>query len=902
MRRLAALLLMLTCVASLRAGPARTAQARAPDGIAVVVAALETALASGRVDAFRALASPTLPPDEASAFEQAAFREHQTGAVVRERDRVPGATSTQVLVEMLIDRSGVGSLATWQLMLQPARGAGSGDHYEIAGARRVAAIEGLHRLALDVSDEYRVKDFTVTAPDFSLTMTSGVAFRASTDEGVTALVLRGSGHMRFSPPDEAERGQLMIFARKPELVLPLDTAFIRVSPEEFSTRTSASGLVPMALNKQDASRAAAVFDDRGRHAYHVGLGDLSSEDRWSLLPPTGDMLIEMRTSRNGWLSYARIASDPEDISLFDRQARKNISVYASAERLRSRGRFYSEDDDRRYSVEHQDLDVHLDPDRSSVSGRATLRLKVLQDGVNTLAVRLADPLSVESVTSPEFGRLLSFRSVGQNVFVVSLPKPAMRGATLTITIVYSGRLVPLPLEREAIGVDRDRQDAPVDPALLETEPLFAYSTRSFWYPQAAASDFGTATMTVRVPARYQVVATGVTAGSADTPVAGVSRGATPDVERAVRFQTDRPVRYLACVISRFSPASQARAAVPAIAPVSGLEPDGRSPSAPSAVAIDVVATPRQTSAAKPLAARAAAIVTFYASLLGDAPYPGFTLAAVDANLPGGHSPAYFTVFNQPVPGTPPSPWREDPVAFNDISSFFLAHEMAHQWWGQAVGGKNYHEQWLSEGLAQYFALLYTGATRGVDAAHDVLARMRESAMSYASAGPVYLGYRVGHVNDNTRAFRAILYNKSAIVLHMLRRLIGDDEFEAGLRRFYREQRFRKAGTEDLRFAFEIEAHRPLTRFFDQWILGSTIPRLRVTTRVEPAGDAAVVHVEQLAGVFDVPVTLIVAYADGRTESVTVAVGQAIEDRRIALTGKIRRISVDEALTLADFVK
>jgi hypothetical protein len=902
MRRLAALLVMLACAASLRAGPARASQARAPDGVAIVVAALETALASGRVDAFRALTSPTLPPDEASAFEGAAFRERQTGAVVRERDRIPTATSTQVLVEMLIDRSGRGSLATWEIDLRPARAAGGGDRYEIAGLRRIAAIEGLHRLALDVSAEYRVKDFAFTAPDFTLTMASGVAFRATTDEGVTALVLRGSGQMRFSPPDEAERGQLVIFARKPDLVLPLDTAFIRVSPKEFSTRTSAGSLVPMAVNNQDANRAAAVFDDRGRHAYHVGLGDLSSDNRWSLLPPAGDMLIEMQTPRYGWLSYARIASDPEDISLFDRQARKNISVYASAERLRSRGRFYSEDDDLRYGVEHQDLDVRLDPDRSWISGRATLRLKVLQDGVTTLAVRLAESLTVQSVTSPELGRLLSLRSVGQNVFIVSLPVAAPRGAMFTVTIVYSGRLVPLPLDREAIGVDRDGQDAAVDPALLETEPLFAYSNRSFWYPQAAASDFGTATMTLRVPARYQVVATGVMTGSADTPIAGVARGITPDVERAVRFQTDRPVRYLACVISRLLSAGQARAAVRAIAPASDLASDERSPATLPAVTIDVVANPRQTSSAKSLASRAAAIVTFYGSILGNAPYPGFTLAAVDATLPGGHSPAYFAVLNQPVAGTPPSAWHDDPVAFNDVASFFLAHETAHQWWGQAIGAKNYHEQWLSEGLAQYFALLYTGASRGADAARDVLARMRESAMTYAAAGPIYLGYRVGHVNGNTRAFRAILYNKSAVVLHMLRRLIGDDAFTAGLRRYYREQRFRKAGTEDLRFAFEIEAHRPLARFFDQWILGSAIPKLRVSTRVEPSGNAAVVHVEQLAGVFDVPVTLIVAYADGRIEPVTVAVSQATENQRIALTGKIKRISVDEALTLADFVK
>jgi aminopeptidase N len=60
---------------------------------------------------------------------------------------------------------------------------------------------------------------------------------------------------------------------------------------------------------------------------------------------------------------------------------------------------------------------------------------------------------------------------------------------------------------------------------------------------------------------------------------------------------------------------------------------------------------------------------------------------------------------EPMPGLP-NIWRNDPAMFRNYPEFFLAHEAAHQWWGQAVGWKNYHEQWLSEGFAQYFAALY----------------------------------------------------------------------------------------------------------------------------------------------------------------------------------------------------
>ena len=97
--------------------------------------------------------------------------------------------------------------------------------------------------------------------------------------------------------------------------------------------------------------------------------------------------------------------------------------------------------------------------------------------------------------------------------------------------------------------------------------------------------------------------------------------------------------------------------------------------------------------------------------MADAPYESFTLALTESDLPGGHSPAYFAMLNQPLPQSP-FVWTNDPVSFQSYPSFFIAHELAHQWWGQAVGWKNYHEQWLSEGFAQYFAALYAERERG----------------------------------------------------------------------------------------------------------------------------------------------------------------------------------------------
>ena len=232
-----------------------------------------------------------------------------------------------------------------------------------------------------------------------------------------------------------------------------------------------------------------------------------------------------------------------------------------------------------------------------------------------------------------------------------------------------------------------------------------------------------------------------------------------------------------------------------------------------------------------LAERAADIAQFYESLLGDSPYSSFTVALVESDLPGGHSPGYFAVLNQPLP-TSPLVWRNDPAAFDNYPDFFLAHEIAHQWWGQAVGWRNYHEQWLSEGFAQYFAALYAQHQRGDEVFVGVLRQMRKWGIDASDQGPVSLGYRLGHIHGDGRVFRALVYNKGAAVLHMLRRLVGDEAFFRGLRRFYRDSRFRKVGTDDFRAAMERETGQPLERFFERWIYGSTLPRLKVSYRVD----------------------------------------------------------------------
>ena len=99
------------------------------------------------------------------------------------------------------------------------------------------------------------------------------------------------------------------------------------------------------------------------------------------------------------------------------------------------------------------------------------------------------------------------------------------------------------------------------------------------------------------------------------------------------------------------------------------------------------------------------------------------------------------------------------------------------------------------------------------------------------------------IKNESRTFRALVYNKGALSMHMLRLLLGDEVFFRGLRRFYTTWRFRKAGTEDLKKAFEAESGRSLDRYFARWIYGSSLPRLKFSYTTVP--DAVTARFEQV---------------------------------------------------------
>jgi Peptidase family M1 domain len=433
--------------------------------------------------------------------------------------------------------------------------------------------------------------------------------------------------------------------------------------------------------------------------------------------------------------------------------------------------------------------------------------------------------------------------------------------------------------------------------MMTAEPSFLYSSRSFWYPQGVVSDYATARIRLSVPASLDAVGS----GQLEPGFPVLLPAKDPALNRKqYAFVASQPLRYLAFIVSRFARAETVTIGFPET-PAARTEGIPLSGISYHTLSLSVEANPRQISRGHDLVERSADIASFYESILGDSPYSSFTVALVEHDTPGGHSPAYFAALNQPLPSSQ-LVWRNDPAAFTGFPEFFIAHEVAHQWWGQAIGWRNYHEQWISEGFAQYFAALYAQHQRGDEAFSGVLRQMRKWAIDQSDQGPVYLGYRLGHIRNESRVFRALVYNKGASVLHMLRGLMGDEAFFSGLRRFYRTMRFKKAGTEDFRAAMEAASGQSLERFFERWIYGSTLPRLKFGYLVD--GGEVVLRVEQLGDeIFDLPLTVTLQYADRKPVDLVIAVTDRRVEKRVPLAGSLRAVDISrESAALAEIVR
>jgi hypothetical protein len=408
------------------------------------------------------------------------------------------------------------------------------------------------------------------------------------------------------------------------------------------------------------------------------------------------------------------------------------------------------------------LRIELVPAQKKLIGRDDITIKT--DNTEILAFRVSENLTQIKVTMGSDQRNFNFNG-GRLLLHL---KPHEKTAELQIRIDYSGVFddpVPVhPVNTDNPGYGVSGSISPRGTFLL---------AGAGWYPELINSR---ATYRVTVEAPDGMIA--VTAGH--------SRGhSTQNGKTTSIWQVDYPVRGLALSVARYVVEEKSVGKV---------------------TAATYLLPQNQHLAASYLRATAG-YIALYSDLFGAYPFQKF--AVVENFFPTGFGFPSYTLMGGTVLRLP------------FIVHTSLGHEIAHCWWGNGVYVDYATGNW-SEGLTSYVADYLFKEMKSKKAALDARRQwLRNFATLVRPENDFTLNRFQGRHNPVTKT---IGYDKSAMVFHMIRQLIGEEAFWGSLRDLYRARLFRQTSWTDLQRAFENRGKRSLQKFFDQWIHRKGAPR------------------------------------------------------------------------------
>ena len=235
-------------------------------------------------------------------------------------------------------------------------------------------------------------------------------------------------------------------------------------------------------------------------------------------------------------------------------------------------------------------------------------------------------------------------------------------------------------------------------------------------------------------------------------------------------------------------------------------------------------------------------------------------------------------------------YSENSVNGTRKSESLIAHEIAHQWFGNMATEKSFGHLWLSEGFATYFTILYFENKYGKDTATKMLKEGRDQVIAHSkeSGKPV--------VDTSETDYMKLLnpnsYQKGGWVLHMLRKELGDSIFWRSIRKYYSTYAGSIADTRDLQKVIENVSGKNLKQFFDQCLYTSGQPELEIIWKYDAAGKFVAFDIRQLqTTIFRFPLSLkINSSGSGKIEKIYVSSG--ISSFKIKLDQKPTSIIVD----------
>ncbi|PRY19215.1 peptidase M1-like protein [Pseudosporangium ferrugineum] len=410
-----------------------------------------------------------------------------------------------------------------------------------------------------------------------------------------------------------------------------------------------------------------------------------------------------------------------------------------------------------YDVAGYDLKLRYDPASGRLEGSATITATATQD-LSRFNLDLAH-LTASRITVD--GQAATGRA-DKNELVVTPAAGLVKGRAFTVVVEYAGK--PQPLNNEALGVGGWQRTR--DGAFALGQPESA----STWFPvNDHPSDKATFALAMTVPDGVEAIGNGVP-GRKDT-----AGGWT-----TWRWTETKPMAsYLATVvIGQYRVKTSTHAGKPMVIAV----PESLPATGPAARSLD----------------RTGEIADFLAARFGPYPFDAYGGVVIDDNRVG----YALETQSRPVYGNVFFRTRPNPTV--------VAHELAHQWYGDSVALERWQDIWLNEGFATYAEWLWQEHV-GEQTAQQAFDRTYRGFDWQVPTGDP----------GAERLFGAAVYQRGAMVVHALRRTIGDEAFFALLKEFPAAHRDANATTEDLIAAAERASGKDLGDFFEGWLFGRT---------------------------------------------------------------------------------
>jgi aminopeptidase N len=509
--------------------------------------------------------------------------------------------------------------------------------------------------------------------------------------------------------------------------------------------------------------------------------------------------------------------------------------------------------DRPIDVQHIRLDLRVDLPKKTVDGVATLRVKGLRAVKHISLDAVGFEVKKVALTTPEREAVPARFNHDGKKLVVDLEPDWPAGQAGTLRVEY--RIVDPKDGLHFFSPSKDDPEAPLT-VWSQGEPI----SNRYWFPCVDQPDQRQTTeMVVTVPEGFEAVSNGKLLERKDNP------GDKTATFHWLQSQP-HPAYLVTLVVGQFDVVREEWDKVPVMYYVPKGEKD------------KVARTFGRTRE----------MLDLFSKRFG-VHYPWEKYAQVVAyQFGGGMENTSATTLGDFL--------QDERSILNDNPDWVIAHELAHQWWGDLLTCRDWAHLWLNEGFASYAECMWAEHTGSRDAYDYNLYQKSGGAIEGGKNRPI-----VDRRYPNPGSmFDGRAYPKGAWVLHMLRRRVGDEPFWKSFQRYANGHRLKSVETSDFRRAVEAETGRDLERFFYDWTERAGSPVLDVNTSYAPEAKQARVVIKQTqAGeAFHFPLTIAFHYPENGKP---VVVEQDVTDKEytmvVPLPGRPARVDVDPDYTL-----